>query len=379
MKKLFGLIILAPVLMLASTANAQVVYDAFPDPFPGSAFSQPYAAQQVDEFGDHVSLAGSDRSLSTVDIVLTSWTCENDPPGAPTNSGEPEEPCETTPGSSYTHPITLNLYAVDNSGANPAVGGLVATKTVTATVPFRPSWDSDMCPGPLDDIPFGGTWYDSVLGFCVHGFNFVVSFDFGGMGITLPDELIYGIAFNTNLYGENPVSAPGGYDSLNVAVTSFLAPGLPSIGTNVEPDTAFIDYGHAPFYCDGGTAGTDVFRRDAGCWGIATPFVLITVDVDTDSDGVNDGDDLCPATAIPEGVPLRVLKPNRWALTDGGFDFDTVRRGQGQGPNRSYTTEDTAGCSCEQIIENQGLGNGHTKFGCSISAMDDWVDAANMP
>jgi hypothetical protein len=45
----------------------------------------------------------------------------------------------------------------------------------------------------------------------------------------------------------------------------------------------------------------------------------------------------------------------------------------GTGPQRSYDIHDTAGCSCEQIIEEQGLGNGHTQFGCSIGAMDNWV------
>jgi hypothetical protein len=33
----------------------------------------------------------------------------------------------------------------------------------------------------------------------------------------------------------------------------------------------------------------------------------------------------------------------------------------------------TKGCSCEQIITALELGNGHTKHGCSISAMDTWV------
>ena len=42
--------------------------------------------------------------------------------------------------------------------------------------------------------------------------------------------------------------------------------------------------------------------------------------------------------------------------------------------NMSYTVEETAGCSCEQIIELQDLGLGHTYHGCSISAMDDWVE-----
>jgi len=104
--------------------------------------------------------------------------------------------------------------------------------------------------------------------------------------------------------------------------------------------------------------------------------------VDADSDGVGDHDDFCSNTAIPESVPaLGQLKPNHWALTaaGNGFDFDTVLKGKGKGPNRSYTIEDTAGCSCEQIIAEQGLGDGHSKHGCSISAMDDWVDVVNMP
>ena len=96
-------------------------------------------------------------------------------------------------------------------------------------------------------------------------------------------------------------------------------------------------------------------------------------DPDDDGDGVDDGSDYCPATLIPESAPTVELKPNRWALVDGDFIFDTVTKGKGNGPGRSYTTTDTAGCSCEQIIAAQGLGEGHTKYGCSISAMDDWV------
>jgi len=102
--------------------------------------------------------------------------------------------------------------------------------------------------------------------------------------------------------------------------------------------------------------------------------------VDNDGDGVLDDDDYCPATpdtANPEGVPTVQLRPNHWALIDGDSEFDTVINGKGKGPNRSYLIEDTAGCSCEQIIEMQGLGNGHTYHGCSISAMDDWVELVN--
>jgi len=110
---------------------------------------------------------------------------------------------------------------------------------------------------------------------------------------------------------------------------------------------------------------------------LTNPYGLaLELVTDSDGDGVNDDVDLCPDTDIPEAVPTVRLGTNRWALVDNDFDFDTTPP-KGKGPKRSYNTTDTGGCSCEQIIAAQGLGNGHTKFGCSISAMDDWVALVN--
>jgi len=91
---------------------------------------------------------------------------------------------------------------------------------------------------------------------------------------------------------------------------------------------------------------------------------------DVDGDGVNDDGDVCPGTVIPEMLQDNLGK-NRFALTNSDFDFDT-NASNGNGPGRAYSTVDTAGCSCSQIIDAQGLGNGHKKFGCSIGAMDNW-------
>jgi len=121
-------------------------------------------------------------------------------------------------------------------------------------------------------------------------------------------------------------------------------------------------------------------------------FVLFLTK-DKDNDGVNDDADVCPGTTIPEAFGRR-LGVNRFALIDDDFIFDTRARrskhkgrdwgrdwgkhkGKGKGPGRSYTTEDTAGCSCTQIIAAQGLGKGHTKFGCSIGAMKNWISLVN--
>jgi hypothetical protein len=93
---------------------------------------------------------------------------------------------------------------------------------------------------------------------------------------------------------------------------------------------------------------------------------------DDDCDGILNSDDLCANTSIPEDVPTVELGVNRWALVDEDGNFDT-RLPAGKGHKRSYSISDTAGCSCEQIIAEMGLGAGHTKFGCSISAMNDWI------
>lgn len=66
------------------------------------------------------------------------------------------------------------------------------------------------------------------------------------------------------------------------------------------------------------------------------------------------------------------LGVNRFADIDGDGVFNTVSP-KGKGPRKSFNIHDTAGCSCEQIIDEQKLGKGHTKLGCSIGAMENWV------
>lgn len=118
-------------------------------------------------------------------------------------------------------------------------------------------------------------------------------------------------------------------------------------------------------------------RRLDGCRVLDFPIVpenwSLVLLPDGDSDGVPDDDDNCPNTVIPESIPTKSLGVNRFALVDGDDIFDTTAP-KGKGPGRGYTIADTTGCSCTQIVEAQGLGNGHTKFGCSIDAMDDWLD-----
>jgi hypothetical protein len=94
---------------------------------------------------------------------------------------------------------------------------------------------------------------------------------------------------------------------------------------------------------------------------------------DADADGVCGDVDVCADTAIPElTVPSVSLGNDRHALMDGDGLFDTVLPGGGL--STSFTIEDTAGCSCEQIIDAQNLGKGHRKHGCTTEAIQAWIN-----
>jgi hypothetical protein len=95
---------------------------------------------------------------------------------------------------------------------------------------------------------------------------------------------------------------------------------------------------------------------------------------DADGDRVCGDVDMCAGTAIPEtDVPSKELGVNRFALVDADNIFDTVNP-KGKGPGKFFTTIETGGCSCEQILAaNPGEQKGHWKFGCSIGVMEDWI------
>ena len=129
--------------------------------------------------------------------------------------------------------------------------------------------------------------------------------------------------------------------------------------------------------CDNcaGVANADQANADGDEFGDVCDECPLDPSNDADSDGVCGDVDYCPATAdsdLAAGVPSKHLQTNRWADLDGDGVFDT-NDPEGVGPGLSFTMEDTAGCSCAQIIDELDLGMGHSKFGCSISAMEDWT------
>jgi len=96
-----------------------------------------------------------------------------------------------------------------------------------------------------------------------------------------------------------------------------------------------------------------------------------------DGDGLTGGADYCPSSMPDE--PSEQLGINRWVWDYSGWVTEHPKNGKG--PNKSYTISQTAGCSCSQILtwlntnypEEYGEMEGHWKFGCSSSVLDDFI------
>lgn len=201
------------------TLSGEVIYDAIPDTLPSSYPSLGFQATQTYEFGDEIAFASSTgRDLESAAITLTSWACQS----GQWNNGN----CKTSLGATFSHPITLNIYEVATGGG---VGALIDSVTDTFDIPYRPSADSS-CTDTKQ-------WKDTNGG-CYNGYNHVIVFDL--TGITVPDSIIFGVAFDTQSYGDTPKGSDGPYNSLNVALNTATSV-APYIGTDVDADIMYRD------------------------------------------------------------------------------------------------------------------------------------------
>ena len=259
---------------------ASTIYDSIPAPLPPNVPSLGYEATSTTEFGDDIIFAGTDRFVTDVTVTMSAWAPYSDFPAM-------------DPGG-WTHPITLNIYAVDDSGPDPAVGPLLHSVTQTLPIPWRPEADPT-CPNPT-------AWRFDASN-CYNGFAFNITFNVNFM--VSANEVIFGIVYNTADYGPAPIGAPGPYNSLNVGLrdTSGGGDGPVPVGTDREVDALFWNTSFTGFYtepCPGGT-----FCRDTA-WTPYTPAIRFEAIpcADADGDTVCDAVDNCLTVANPGQADL---------------------------------------------------------------------------
>jgi hypothetical protein len=229
--------LILPSLIIGLTPAAfadTVIYNSIPSPLPPNIPSLGYEATSASEFGGLIQFAGGNPfySLTTATVAMSDW--------ALATSYTPNGTTITATG--FYVPLTLSLY---NVGAGNTVGSLIGMDLINAFIPWRPA-PSGSC----------GTGYLGGDGLCYNGSMSTATFNLSG--ITVPNQVIYGLSFNTTDYGANPTGVPGPYDSLN-----FGAPSSgPSVGSDPLPGTAYWNTTYAGFYADNGAGGVGTFRQD---------------------------------------------------------------------------------------------------------------------
>jgi hypothetical protein len=165
--------------------------------------------------------------------------------------------------ATWSHPITVNVYS-SHLGTNGAPDTLLATKTATITIPWRPAADPTCA---------NGTAWRATDTLCYNGIAFNAVFDMSSPSVVLPNDVIVGIAYNTADYGAAPIHSAGPYNSLNVGTPTGQTS---SVGNDDSADNTFWNTSFAGFYTDGGAAGVGTFRQDTNWAPNGTVAIKIT-------------------------------------------------------------------------------------------------------
>lgn len=290
-----------------STANAAVlatpetVYNAVLDSLPPNLPSQAFQAQQTAEFGDHIALASTNRVLRSATVTMSTWAPHSQWLDYPSGTG-------------WQHPITLSIYSVNNSsGTAPELGSEIGSVTQIANIPWRAE-HTTACTGDRWS-PDGN---DSTN--CYSGKAFNIEFDLSEIG-TVPSDIIYGIAYNTETWGYAPTGFAGPYNSLNVALSDTG----PVTGTDAQPDAVFWNTATANSYTDGGAGGVSIFRRDTG-WSPWTPSVKFTASATASAEAcLFEQSDTSTLTLQSDcQTDQTILVPNGSTLNGGGHTITAV-------------------------------------------------------
>jgi PKD domain len=189
-------------------------FDTIPATLPPGVPAYGFESGSLSDIGDLVVLdSTAPRGLRGMEVVLVSWACE---------TGGWEDSCVTTPGTAFTHPVTVRIRN--------AAGDVLAQATKTVTIPYRPTTDSRCAPTykawPTD-------WLDPTDNKCYGGRALTISFDLSDLNVTLTDPTVrYEVAFDTSSYGSKPLLVTGPYDSLNVG--AYQTQVVPTVGTDVD-------------------------------------------------------------------------------------------------------------------------------------------------
>jgi hypothetical protein len=228
----------------------------------GSFVSEGYECCEISELGDAAGLTAANHKLTSVTITMVDWAVYTNPtgsaPGTPVgawsgqSTGDPTGPNGATYSNSkgFYLPVTLNLYdAVADPTARWDAGSLLDSVTQTVLIPWQPTPSLSKACLAQDNEYVGGAQqaWSSKFG-CRFGYAANINISLGS-GVVVPQDIVWGLSYNTQTYGPAPTGISGPYNSLNVALTPSV-----NTGTDINSGSVFLDGGNYP-YSTSGVAG----------------------------------------------------------------------------------------------------------------------------
>jgi hypothetical protein len=205
---------LTALCIMAGLARGSVIYSDLPSLLPPNLPSVGFEAYGFSEFGGMIEFAGDEPiTIDSATVAMSNWEFESEWETEGTSTG-------------YFIPLTLTLYNVQ---AGDTAGSLIASETVNAFIPWRPE------PDPADCAPGANSAYLASNGGCYNGALSTVTFSFDSLAV--PQQVFYGLAYNTTDYGAAPTGVAGPYGSLNFALASTGA----LVGGDPLPGTAYVN------------------------------------------------------------------------------------------------------------------------------------------
>ena len=170
----------------------------------------------------------------------------------------------TAKGGHFEYPITLDVNAV---GSQNSVGALIASVTKTSSSPIAPHRATRSAPVPrlvrgIAGLPNSATTASSFVSPSLLG---KLRTKRGYPQRRVQHERL---RFGTSAAEAMIVLSAVPSDLINVGITDEKNPPatVPTVRTDPLPEDAYQNNHYPQFYCDGGAAGSGVFRLDAGCW-----------------------------------------------------------------------------------------------------------------
>jgi hypothetical protein len=244
-----GATLFAPALAHAATPS-RVLYDSTPVKGTVSIPSVGPEAYSFNQVGNEVILRPHQGAIRHISVTMVSWACQN---------GSWQAGCSTTPGATFTTPITLDLYRYGRTSQ--ATGAFVPgirllSVTRTFTIHYRPSAESAGQPKFLGK---DGQYHN--------GLDQAITFP---VDQRLSNDVVWAVSYNTATSGPSPLGHASPTDSLNVGLAAKVR-----VGFNRSPDSIFWDTRYQGNTCadpiNGAGASssfvTGVLNRDGACNG----------------------------------------------------------------------------------------------------------------